>query len=388
MPELRNGGTLVTVSTPSSKQYIAHSTPAHASSQNSRKRCRSYEEVEIRDAPTKSKEKPSDRSYEEGEIGDAPTKSKKPSDAAKASAPILQDDRSPSPACQELMRSETQWFDDGNVEIQTKNLVFRLFYGRLIRQSLALKDLLVKKSDTMLRDEGGRPIIYIDGDGYELQALLDVLDSGLNYSYSRLPFPVLWSIFPPAWSLRFPSVQAFARQSLKEMWPSSLDLIGSEPIMNAAGTVYLARTYGINGVLKRALYELLRSTSFTQPDSNILLPAAEIFLLARAREHVQRQWIPVLHKFHRFKCSHPRSGLLPSASSEDDLLTLEMEDTQRCLLDPLFVAHDMILKKSHVSQVCSDCAAKKEDILRKARATLWDDLDELFDVSPRVPVHD
>jgi hypothetical protein len=66
--------------------------------------------------------------------------------------------------------------------------------------------------------------------------------------------------------LDFPKFREFAICCLNNAWPSDLDqfAVGSKWHEHAAETVALARDFDVPSVLKRALYELLRTPGFSK----------------------------------------------------------------------------------------------------------------------------
>jgi hypothetical protein len=85
-----------------------------------------------------------------------------------------------------------------------------------------------------------------------------------SYSVESPPFQIVASILRCSTALEFPKFREFAVHTLMNAWPDDLERF-SIPLKwpeYAADTVSLGRQYNIPGVLKRALYELMRTRGF------------------------------------------------------------------------------------------------------------------------------
>ena len=101
---------------------------------------------------------------------------------------------------------------------------------------------------------------------HELRRLIFLIRS---YSIETPPFQIIASILRSSTELKFPKFREFAVHTLTNAWPD--DLRGFSIQLKwpeyAADTVSLGRQYNISGVLKRALYELMRTRGFTSVSS-------------------------------------------------------------------------------------------------------------------------
>ena len=80
------------------------------------------------------------------------------------------------------------------------------------------------------------------------------------------PSRTLIAIFRAARSLRFRQIDALATSSLESLWPSDMHKLSPVYTPHTVETVVIARmpVYSLPVVLKRVLYELLRSEGFVQ----------------------------------------------------------------------------------------------------------------------------
>ncbi|KAG2093568.1 hypothetical protein BD769DRAFT_322655 [Suillus cothurnatus] len=91
------------------------------------------------------------------------------------------------------------------------------------------------------------------------------------YGYYFVPptFQVLAAILRAATKLGFDTYRAFAVKLLENAWSSSLADLTTESKSNAAEVVVLARTCGVESVLKRAFYEMVRVTGYGLGDGEL-----------------------------------------------------------------------------------------------------------------------
>lgn len=103
-------------------------------------------------------------------------------------------------------------------------------------------------------------------------------------------------------TLKFPAFQKWTTTYIEKIWSPKLEDLSSNVIPYALETVVLARQYGLDTVLKRALYELVRAPGFhpVSPvaDENEHNPGATLSLLdfqllLEAREHLTNAWFYV-----------------------------------------------------------------------------------------------
>ncbi|KAJ3884788.1 hypothetical protein GG344DRAFT_14665, partial [Lentinula edodes] len=106
------------------------------------------------------------------------------------------------------------------------------------------------------------------------------------------------SIFRAAHKLKFTRFEDWTKSLLEKMWPAQLDPLDT---IVATAVVLLARDCGLQSVLKRALYELVRTDGFGQTLGSSTsvsgpfdqLSAEDHRLLVKARERLISLWMSV-----------------------------------------------------------------------------------------------
>ncbi|OAX37283.1 hypothetical protein K503DRAFT_667710, partial [Rhizopogon vinicolor AM-OR11-026] len=113
------------------------------------------------------------------------------------------------------------------------------------------------------------------------------------------PFPVLAAILRAATALGFDTYRAFAVKLLENAWSSALTDLTTETKANAVEVVALARSCGVESVLKRAFYEMVRVAGYGLSDGELDGSDGEEFQeisraderrLERMREHLISTW--------------------------------------------------------------------------------------------------
>ena len=156
-------------------------------------------------------------------------------------------------------------------------------------------------------EPSNQPILCVNTCATSFAILLDALD---DFTYVILNFRIaarcvlmskrcsvlinptlttIAAILRSSSDLKFPTLRKWAVKSLEDMWPSTIEGIGVQPrcMQEAAKSVYLARKYDIPRVLKRALYDISRSFSFSVAHSI----ADNIFVAEESREKL----VPLLN---------------------------------------------------------------------------------------------
>lgn len=124
-----------------------------------------------------------------------------------------------------------------------------------------------------------------------------------SYAYKSPSLKFISSVLRAADALEFDQFRAFAISYLEKMWADDLSDL-SNTLENAADTLLLARRCNVNGILKRALYELVISEGFKQSNSTdqigpdmedgenqSVLDPSDISLLVHAREKLTMFWM-------------------------------------------------------------------------------------------------
>ncbi|KAJ3929065.1 MAG: hypothetical protein NXY57DRAFT_453277 [Lentinula lateritia] len=169
---------------------------------------------------------------------------------------------------------------------------------------------------------GELPVYILDGviEEPDFVNLLTAVKEAITYIDHPPDLQTLVSIFRAAHKLKFTRFEDWIKSLLEKMWPAQLDpldaiSIPAEPTPNrnkprlstrlspseATAVVLLARECGLQSVLKRALYELVRADGFGQTlGSSISVPgpcdqlsAEDHRLLVKARERLISLWMSV-----------------------------------------------------------------------------------------------
>ncbi|TEB24789.1 hypothetical protein FA13DRAFT_1611200, partial [Coprinellus micaceus] len=84
--------------------------------------------------------------------------------------------------------------------------------------------------------------------------------------YNPPPLPHIASLLRASHLLRVPSFEAYARKVVQDVWSEDLDSIRGKDIrthgLSATEAVVLGRLCGVKGVVKRGMYELVKSETF------------------------------------------------------------------------------------------------------------------------------
>ena len=206
-------------------------------------------------------------------------------------------------------------------------------------------------------------------------------------------------------------------QKLCSIWPSDLFKVSPARIPYAAETIYLARTYHISPVLKRAFYEVLRTEGFGQQDLN--LPAAregipdgseivgraklshkDLIRLVTAREKLLMAWTLLVGSapnLASFPCRLEED--LPAEPSEDSLDESQYRARDRCaearksnasiwadkvldsgfyetwMYDPICGLEQLIAMDWYDAGFCMSCIRSRQQVWQKKRAEIWASLD-------------
>ncbi|KIP03245.1 hypothetical protein PHLGIDRAFT_95065 [Phlebiopsis gigantea 11061_1 CR5-6] len=157
-----------------------------------------------------------------------------------------------------------------------ESVLFHLPKSRLVQNSEFFARQLAKEHERDRDREGSStddeertvdrcPVIKVTGVCAEdFEALLGVCDNLGSFLEKQPSFKTLAAVFCTARTLRFGQIDALATYKLTNMWPADLHKLSPVRTPFAAETVVLARMYDMPAVLKRALYELLRSEGFAQ----------------------------------------------------------------------------------------------------------------------------
>jgi hypothetical protein len=215
----------------------------------------------------------------------------------------------------------------------------------------------------------------------------------------------LAAILRAATKLGFDTYRAFTVKLLENAWSSSLTDLTTESKSNAAEVVVLARTCGVESVLKRAFYEMVRVTGYGLGDGELdgsdgeesqEISRADERRLERMREHLILAWSQVAVRVDRsFKCPNQsketsgtpgRAHILgsttstcllgcPSLSLKQDAWERHVHDSglyDEYQFDPLSGLQALIDIKWDEESWCSDCVRARREAWTKMRQKTWE----------------
>ena len=240
-----------------------------------------------------------------------------------------------------------------------------------------------------------------------------------SYAHESLSFKFVASILRAAVALDFYKFRAFAISYLEKMWPNELEDAFTS-INYAADTVFLARRWNINSILKRALYELVISEGFKQSEMDQIDPDIEdrenqsvltVFdfsLLVHTREQLTKFWMQkVIPPPQPDTCQSPRKSsayqtCAVTRRKTHELYKILFHDSkifERYRDDPILglrilrnapwtegevwpgwthPQEELLLSTNEVGYLCSVCAEKWKAIWRGEMTKLWSDMDIWF----------
>ncbi|KAG2045308.1 hypothetical protein BDR03DRAFT_33196 [Suillus americanus] len=306
-------------------------------------------------------------------------------------------------------KHEQFWILDGNTVLEVGGVLFKLHRSRLVDQStffaglLDEQDVLMDDGVVVERDEHGIVYHLSNTTPTDLEALLQLDKNPMAYYFVPPPFQVLAAILRAATRLGFNTYRAFAVKLLENAWSSSLADLTTESKSNAAEVVILARTCGVEGVLKRAFYEMVRVTGYGLGDGELdgddiqEISRADERRLERMREHLISAWSQVAVRVDpSFKCpnqtketsgtpgrahilgsssSSPRLPGCPSLSLKKDAWERRVHDTgfyEEYQFDPLCGLQTLIDIKWEEEGWCSDCVRARREAWTRMRQKTWE----------------
>lgn len=232
---------------------------------------------------------------------------------------------------------------------------------------------------------------------------------GSPYGFETPPFQILASILQACSILGFEKAAAFARRSISNLWSPDLESLSSTKLPNAIKAVHLAKTCNLPVIRKRALYELLRTSSFGLElddvegfeDPEVFevrspIRGEDISRLLRAREMLQRNWIeatanPANVIFSPRNCAlkdnttdetipKARQSCLPLSARYNHWETTVIQSG--ILLDGLLDPLEGLKRLGQLDWLqggyCMMCASAKQDMWGRKREAFWNRLDSIL----------
>ncbi|KAF5320441.1 hypothetical protein D9611_010735 [Ephemerocybe angulata] len=256
-----------------------------------------------------------------------------------------------TPEPREYKTHPRHWEPDGNVVVHLDGMGYRLYRGRLARESEwfaeGIKRVSSEKGKGKAVDDDAFRVEYdedaemklvvveLDGMGVRRQdweTLLDTMDDAAAF-LGMLPSPTnLSEILRVSHTLRFRSIEDGAKRIYCDIWSDELHRLPrsqrSIDTGNAIEALTIGRLSGLPGVVKRAMYELLNDEALGQAQDgddvsgegerfNPSLPSMDVLLLVSARSKLQRRWIKETSQYPPalLPCTHDA----PSHGSHQDI---------------------------------------------------------------------
>ncbi|KAJ6530044.1 hypothetical protein DFH09DRAFT_151995 [Mycena vulgaris] len=318
-------------------------------------------------------------------------------------------------------RHAKHWDLEGDLFVRINDCWMRLRKSSLAKYSEWFSDVFAAIDEGRLMPDPKRPyvegtIILVDVKNvqrcFHVQALsvsvvdfdliLNAIDNAISFCHNPPPFPVIASILRVATELKFPLFRDWATQSIQQMWCPSLSPLSTAVIPHATETVVLGRVWGVSGVLKRSLYELLRTPGFGQDPEELdferrpvlcdrrLLPA-DILCLVHAREHLDIIWHAAT-SFDAFSISHEHGSSSPTNASAPSCSPIKYATYKNLVHDTgLFQNYrfdvlcglEMLMQIDWESEtadaegrgLCALCASKIRERWETERERTWERLD-------------
>lgn len=177
------------------------------------------------------------------------------------------------------------------------------------------------------------------------------------------------------------------------MWPVAIDHLSAMPIPHAIESLMLARRCNIPAILKRVLYELMRSPNFGQQPSGPQLSYADLTTLSTVREELVMLWIDVTAAP---SASSPRPiNKLAACASTLQYLRCTTRDRVRAdsvhvelvnnsgtfgdfVWDPVCGLQALIEQDWAGEGFCMECVELRQVVWQRIREKVWKKLDRLF----------
>ncbi|KAI0795988.1 hypothetical protein C8Q75DRAFT_730140 [Abortiporus biennis] len=226
------------------------------------------------------------------------------------------------------------WLLDGSVVLRVENVLFRLHRSTLSQLSSYFKELFedadtavedVEDSDSGQERMEGRPVFTLhDVTVRDFERLWKATTTAIGFVYKRPSFSELASILRASRALSFTLLDEYATTTLRQMWPSDLANLSSDRSPYASESIVLARKCNMPEILKRAFYELLRSSGLGQKEEDDPesldeeteeISKEDMKMLIRARERLVLQWL--------MTASSPPKWSCPLEEQQPDQLAVE-----------------------------------------------------------------
>ncbi|KAH7921248.1 hypothetical protein BV22DRAFT_1019743 [Leucogyrophana mollusca] len=286
-------------------------------------------------------------------------------------------------------KHDTFWILDGNAILEIGGVLFKLHRSRLVDQSLFFADLFeanLSDNDVIVEEDVSGTIYHLHNTTpRDFTALLMLDKNPFEYCFGAPPFYTIAAILRASTALRFPKYREFAIQYLERQWPSALSSLTAERQPHAVDVIILGRQQDVPRVLKRAFYELLRSSGFGLNDgegdeegegaSDLEMDRQDERRMIIAREHLHLAWTQATRRFDlSFKVPKCPSPEAKSAAWERCVIDSGLAD--EFMWDPLCGLQALMdIRWGKEEGWCKECVKMRKDAWAKTRASLWARMD-------------
>ncbi|THH27107.1 hypothetical protein EUX98_g7080 [Antrodiella citrinella] len=378
----------------------------------------------------------------------APPSSSQPVSSLSRSTP--QGSLTTMPAKSRGKKHSKFWALDGSVVVQLHKILFRLVRSQLVRHSTFFAAILGEPETypgglqklyakaTRLADMDDKPVLKIrdlDISVQDFETLVEFMDDPYVYLDSPLPFPVLAGLLRASRALEFSRFNDIATRKLQQLWPYQLEKLTVDPKDHASETIVLARQWDMPELLKRAFYELVRTTSLGQElfedeededgegndsamndeERNKTISRADLIRLVMTREKLHLEWLftadspPSALEFPcplavvDPKAAAVADGPAPSSPSGSktaaadqcyaaraDFSAIWSEKVKQTgvyedhLYDPICGMDNLALIEWEKAGFCDGCVESWKIVWKKKQEKLWENL-ELWLKLPEIP---
>ncbi|KAJ6566821.1 hypothetical protein B0H19DRAFT_1258006 [Mycena capillaripes] len=282
------------------------------------------------------------------------------------------------------------WALDGKVILQFGSVAFRVHRSRLSTQSVWFEKLFEKRAGreepleedeenidkVVVEDVDGMDIYHLGDIGtmQDFEALLIAMEDAIGFFHISPTFLTVAAIFRAATTYKFPKFVQFAREQCLLNWFSGdLNRLTPALVPKPAAAVILGQTWNLPEILKRALYELLRSPpnfrerkqdgTLCEANPLVGLDVADIIGLADAQKHLNSVWLTML-PLSADTCASKTPCAVTRRGAEVMVIT---DALQRCHFDVLCGLHALMAVNWTLYGFCKVCAEKQTKSLASKR---------------------
>ncbi|PFH45590.1 hypothetical protein AMATHDRAFT_88739 [Amanita thiersii Skay4041] len=293
----------------------------------------------------------------------------------------------PQKAPKKYVECKKHWLSDGSTLVQIGKTRYKLNRSTLVRHSKWFRRKIQKGSEKRIHSSDHDTVFTVTDHVYELDDL-DITSKDFETWLDAINDSIM----------------------LERRWPEELSSLTTTVLPDATNTVNIGREYGITSIIKRAMYELVRTEGFRDKedddDGTPSVEDQELALLLTTRGHLTRLWmakaIPdntFLRNCPSLSLSNYQESCLFEASFQD-LYRLYMHETgifQKFKYDPVCglqalidvpwaegekwdPAYDGVIPVVN-QYLCKDCSMALRCGWKENREELWELLDEWFGIT-------